>query len=332
MRPTTPQFNFAHQAGPSSPPATPTSTTFNFTGKKSRRQGIADFRNFPPIAPTIDTNGSTITPNGSGMTFSYNRFEPLDHSPRSSSPASSHHLSDSNRDSAHAQSRSSSPVEAVSESPLKKARMKITAEGNFTVEEFRESDYEGFDSDCESVLRPHQYEDAESEKARSTRAPSPRHELDDKVVNGLRDLDCGTEELDAEEEHQAWLERKRQANRRKRRSSGSVQKRSLAQSIGSDTDDEDLKPVSFEGANEAGSSARRLRRKVAGERTSLIFDDPPVGRIEEVEEPDSCEEGVAVGEVEELTDEDRWDREMPFYGQEDMDVDSDSGTDSDEEE
>ena len=197
------------------------------------------------------------------------------------------------------------------------------------MEEFRESDYEEFDSDCESVLRPHQFEDAESEKARSTRASSPRHELDDKVVNGLRDLDCGTEDKDAEEEREAWLERQREERRRKRRSSGSVQKRSLAQSIGSDTDDEDLQPVTFEGANEAGSSARRLRRKVAGERTSLIFDDPPVGRIEEVEEPDSCEDAVA-GEVEE-SEEESWDREMPFYGQEDMDVDSDEDEDDDDE-
>ena len=322
MRPTTPNFNFAHQAGPSSPPATPTTTTFSFTGKTSRRQGIASFHNFPPIAPTVQTNGGTITPNESGTTFSYNRFEPLDLSPRSSSPDSSHNLSES-EDSAPGRSRSSS-VEAISESRPKLARVKIVKEGNFTVEEFRESDYEGFDSDCESVLRPHQYEDAESEKARSTRASSPRHELDDKVVNGLRDLDCGTDENAEEEEREAWLEKQREERRRKRRSSGSVQKRSLAQSIGSDTDDEDLQPVVFDGANEAGSSARRLRRKVGGERTSLIFDDPPVGRIEEVEEPDSCEEGV-VGCVEERSDgEERW-REMAFFGEEYMDVDPEDG-------
>lgn len=218
----------------------------------------------------------------------------------------------------------------MSESPPKHARIKVVKEGNFTVEEFRESDYEAFDSDCESVLQPHQYEDAESEKARSTRASSPHHELDDGVVNGLRDLDCGTEERDAEEEREAWLEKKREERRRKRRSSGSVKKRNLAESIGSDTDDEDLQPV-FEGANEAGSSARRLRRKVAGERTSLIFDDPPVGRIEEVEEPDSCEEGVVVGEIDEGSDDgESWERELPFYGQ-DMDVDSEVEEEDDDE-
>lgn len=198
------------------------------------------------------------------------------------------------------------------------------------MEEFRDSDYEGFDSDCESVLRPHQYEDAESEKARSTRASSPH--LDERVVNGLRDLDCG-EEGDAEEKRQAWLEKQREEKRRKRRSSGSVKKRNLAQSIGSDTDDEDLQPVTFEGANEAGSSARRLRRKVDGDRTSLIFDDPPVGRIEEESEPESEDEVGVVGEVVEESESEEgedWDREMPFHG-EDMDVDS-SDDDDDEDE
>jgi len=62
----------------------------------------------------------------------------------------------------------------------------------------------------------------------------------------------------AERERKKW----------KRRSSGT--KRTLTQSIGSDTDDEDLQPVMLEGVNEVGSSARRLRRKV-GERTSLIL-------------------------------------------------------------
>ena len=54
-------------------------------------------------------------------------------------------------------------------------------------------------------------------------------------------------------------------------------------SIVRDMDDEDLQPVAFKGANEMGSSARRLRRKIKGERTSLIFDDPPP-RIEDEDE------------------------------------------------
>ena len=56
----------------------------------------------------------------------------------------------------------------------------------------------------------------------------------------------------------------------------------------------------------------------------MIFDDPPVGRIEEVEEPDSCEEGVVVGEIDEGSDdEESWERELPFYGQ---DMDATSGS------
>ena len=99
-----------------------------------------------------------------------------------------------------------------------------------------------------------------------------------------------------------------------------MQKRSLAQSIGSDTDDEDIQPV-FEGANEAGSSARRLRRKVAGEeRSSLIFDDPPE-RIEELEEPESCEEIVSLDDDDEEGQTQGVDRELPYYVQ-DMEVDS----------
>jgi hypothetical protein len=315
---------FSQRAGPSSPPATPTTASFAFnglSGKKSRRQG-AIFQDFPTITPELHDNGATIIPNG-GTTFSYNRFEPLDLSPRSSSPASSEHSDSSSEDSNPARSRSSSPVvEPISESPPKPVRIRIVKEGNFTVEEFRESDYEGFDSDSESVLRPHQYEDAESEKARSTRASSPHLDLDDGVVNGIRDLDCGTEEQERERkelEREAWVERQRLEKRRKRRSSGSVKKRNLLESIGSDTDDEDLKPVMFEGANEAGSSARRLRRKVAGERTSLIFDDPPVGRIVEESEPESI---VAGQVVESDSEEEPWGR-LPFHG-ESMDVDSSS--------
>lgn len=120
------------------------------------------------------------------------------------------------------------------------------------------------------------------------------------------------------EQREIWLEQVRAEKRRKRRSSGSVQKRSLAQSIGSDTDEEDILPK-FEGANEAGSSARRLRRKVAGERISLIFDDPPE-RIEELEEPESCEEVVSLEDEDGNEERQGVDRELPYYVQ-DMEVD-----------
>lgn len=183
-------------------------------------------------------------------------------------------------------------------------------EGNFTLEEFNKSDYEEWESGDEEVIRPHQYEDAESDRAHSVKSAG-RNDLDSRILSGFENLNCETEE----EEREAWLKEQRAARKWKRRSSGSFQKRTLSQSIGSDTDDEDLQPVTFEGANEAGSSARRLRRKVKGERISLTFDDPPP-RIDEVDEgPESCEELVEINEDDDDDDGNGQcvDRELPYY-------------------
>jgi hypothetical protein len=186
------------------------------------------------------------------------------------------------------------------------------------VEEFGDSDYEDWDPD-EDVIRPYKYEDAESEKALSVKSVS-HNDLDSRILNGLKNLQCETEE----DSREAWLEAFRAEKRRKRRSSGSVQKRTLSQSIGSDTDDEDIQPVTFD-ANDAGSSARRLRRKVNGERISLIFDDPPPRIDEEDEGPESVEEVVEIKQDEEDDDSDiNLGRELPYwrYVQQDMDVDT----------
>jgi hypothetical protein len=195
-------------------------------------------------------------------------------------------------------------------------RTKIVTEGNFTLEEFNESAYEEWESGDEDVIRPYQYEDADSEKAQSVKSSGGRRksDLDPRILDGIRDLGCGAQE----DAHEAWVKAERQRKKWKRRSSGT--KRTLTQSIGSDTDDEDLQPVMFDGANEAGSSARRLRRKV-GERSSLIFDDPPP-RIEEVDE--GCEEAVDINENEDELDR-RTMRELPYYRYvlEDMEIDSD---------
>ncbi|KAK0113907.1 hypothetical protein ONS96_014757 [Cadophora gregata f. sp. sojae] len=289
MRPTTPNYNFSRQAGPSSPPQTPTTASASFK-YKNRRNGM----HFDP----------TQLPKQNDL------------SPRSSSPSSSTHHSDSSN--SPPRSLSSSPVPPFSESPPRKPTRATVAEGNFTLEEFGESDYEGWDSDDEDVIRPHQYEDAESDRAASVRSV-PRSDIDPRVLHGLKNLQCET----TEDEREIWLEQQRAEKRRKRRSSGSVQKRTISQSIGSDTDEEDLKPVTFEGANEIGSSARRLRRKTKGERTSLIFDDPPPRIDEEDEGPESVEEIVEVNEGE--TDIEAGDiRELPYFRYvQDMDVDSD---------
>ena len=301
----TPNFNFT---APSSPPATPTTATGTMN---SRRHGM----NFSgAISARLRDE---MIPNGNVPTFSRNPFQALDSelSPRSSSPASSVRSSSSSEtDHPHPRSRSPSPSTRFASSPPDpRIRTRIVSEGNFTLKEFDEQDYEAFDSDAESIIRPHQYEDAESDRAHSARGNSPSRDIDPAIIHQIRDLHC--DEPMKFKDREVWLEKRREEKRRRRRSSGSVQKRSLAQSIGSDTDDEDLQPVQFD-ANEAGSSARRLRRKVAGERSSLIFDDPPP-RIDELEEPESCEEVVDVA------DDEQGLRQLPYYEQV-MDVDSDS--------
>ncbi|CZR57658.1 uncharacterized protein PAC_07547 [Phialocephala subalpina] len=297
MRPTTPNFNFARQAGagPSSPPQTPTTSTFN------RRHGMHITTSLP----------DQIKPTGKGSTFYYtpSNRPAATISPRSSSPDSS--ASSSAHSSSPPRSLSSSPA-PLSESPPRR-HTRIVAEGNFIVEEFADSDYEDWDSDDEEdVIRPHQYEDAESDRAPSVKSVA-RNDLDSKILSGFKNLHC-----EPEDDREMWFQQMRAERRRRRRSSASVQKRTLSQSIGSDTDDEDLKPVTFEGANEAGSSARRLRRKTAGERTSLLFDDPPPRIDEEDEGPESVEE---VLEIKDDDEESRELRELPYWYIQEMDVD-----------
>ncbi|KAH8661527.1 hypothetical protein BGZ60DRAFT_355524, partial [Tricladium varicosporioides] len=235
---------------------------------------------------------------------------PADLSPRSSSSDSSVATSDSG---SPPRSLASSPAEPMSSSPpLRKKPIIAQGKCNFTVEEFGESDYEDFDSD-DSVIHAHEYEEPDSDRPPSVKAPH-RNDLDPKIYRGFQNLNTEEDDIMGPElDREAWLEKVRAERRRKRRSSGSV-KRVFSQSIGSDTDDEDIQPVTFEGAN----SARRLRRKTAtGDRASLIFDDPPP-RIDELEEPESCEELV---DIRESDDEETGGlRELPYYVQ-DMDVD-----------
>lgn len=315
MRPATPNYNFAGgHAGQASPPQTPTTATapdtFTF---KSRRNGMHISAS---SLPEHHTNGS-IKPTGNGSSFYYTpstRPAADQLSPRSSSPDSDAHASESS--GSPPRSLSSSPIPPLSE-PLPQRTPVRIAEGNFTVEEFADSDYEDWDSE-DDVIRPSQYEDAESDRAPSVKSIT-RNDLDSRMLSGFKNLQC----VETDEEREIWLEKYRADKRRRRRSSASVQKRTLSQSIGSDTDDEDLKPVTFEGANEAGSSARRLRRKtLAGERTSLIFDDPPPRIDEEDEGPESVEEVVEIKDDDEDLDVDRELRELPYWYIQEMDVDS----------
>jgi hypothetical protein len=137
-------------------------------------------------------------------------------------------------------------------------------------------------------VRPYQYEDAESDRAKSVASVTDERQcaIDDQILSGLEALNYKDDEEDTE-----WMGATKKAWRyRKKKDSGYSSKRSFGQSIESDTDEEDLQPVVL-GKIEAGSSGRRLRRNI-GDRNSLIFDDPPFpfsfGTIDEVEkEPGS---------------------------------------------
>jgi hypothetical protein len=196
--------------------------------------------------------------------------------------------------------------------PAPEARIgRIVAQtGSFIIEEM--SDFGDSDAERPGVIRPYAIEYAESDRSRS--ASRSRPEIDQRMMYNLGNLNCSddSDETDLDEhEYQEFLAKRRAEKRRKRMSSGSIGKRTISESIGSDTDREDIR--SFLGADEAGSSARRLRRRV-GDRRSLQFQDPPPPRIDELDEPDSSEDEIFIGES--LA------RELPYYEYVSMEVDS----------
>ncbi len=222
-------------------------------------------------------------------------------------------------------------------------------EATFVIEEIGD-----FDSDCGRIptLLPDEIEEPETEHEQS---PDPnRHrrgklhiqkgfrrssahqnappDIDRNVMSGLQDFS-----LRADSDEEALLESddeessdfgetlnllliQRRAERRHRRmTSGSISKRTISESIGSDTDNEDLHAMLD--ASEVGSSARRLRRRL-GDRMSLNFTDPPPPRIDELDEPDSSDNEDDVKEL--ICDGETLARELPYYTLEyiSMEVDS----------
>jgi hypothetical protein len=196
------------------------------------------------------------------------------------------------------------------------------AEGNFTIEELRDSDVHLESDDALSVVQPDHYEDADSDSARDRYSFPTASDLDARVLaDDLEKLDCNHHS----DKREAWVRAERKNRRIKRMSSGSIHKRTLSQSIGSDTDEEDLQQID---ANEAGSSARRLRRKTLGDRASLIFDDPP-SMIVELDEPESGDEVARMQVAEPDVDVDVEElglHSLPYYymDTDSMEVDSES--------
>ncbi|KAF9630816.1 hypothetical protein BFW01_g1378 [Lasiodiplodia theobromae] len=142
----------------------------------------------------------------------------------------------------------------VSDLPQREDRTVVTVkDGDFDLEEITEDDI-GYDSDAE-VVRPDGFEDA------------GRNRDDAGISECLEELNCDDDSVNTDEELRRRWERK------KRRWSTRPFKRTHSQIVGSDTDDADLDGL---GTHEAGSGARRLRRKLNGgrrERSSLIFED-----------------------------------------------------------
>jgi hypothetical protein len=193
----------------------------------------------------------------------------------------------------------------------------VASEGHFTVKEIHENDYEGYDSEDDDVIRPHQYEDAESDRAHSVKSAA-HNDLDFRFLSGFKDLHFENEE----DGRELWLEQSRAEKRAKRRSSGGVQKRTLSQSIGSDTDDEDLQSSIFEGANKLGGGTRKLRRSLHPQETKSWDENMGAERTERAfshtQTPSSSDEDdpqdVRRQEVDTLNVETRMTPEDPIRG------------------
>ncbi|KAL2135164.1 hypothetical protein VTI74DRAFT_9481 [Chaetomium olivicolor] len=264
------------------------------------------------MAPPLLTSQTAVN----GPSFAHSgTIRPEQLSPRSTSsscPSSSD--SEDSEGSIVADPPSSAPVPERPPEPAPlapQARIgRIVTRAEFIVEEL--SDFGDSDDEQLDVIRPCAIEYAESDRSRSTSRHRP--EIDQKMMHNLGNLNCSddSDETDLDEhEYQEFLIKRRAERRRMRMSSGSIGKRTISESIGSDTDREDIR--SFLGAEEAGSSARRLRRRI-GDRRSLQFQDPPPPRIDELDEPDSSDDDIFIGES--LA------RELPYYEYVSMEVDS----------
>ncbi|KAH7395585.1 hypothetical protein BKA64DRAFT_745783 [Cadophora sp. MPI-SDFR-AT-0126] len=231
----------------------------------------------------------------------------------------------SSSNSSASSTRSLSPVPEAEESEDDNLGIsKKSMDFNFTIEEIKDSDIDKLGH--HETVWPSSYSDAEESEAITSRghSPFPSQHFGSK----LKSFDIADEEDDSDDEEvedfarQEFFLKARAAARRAKRASATsgVSKRTLSESIGSDSDIEDMEPGSFLEANQPGSSARRLRRKMGG-RTSLVFDDPPE-RIDEIDEPDSEEGIVDMEDVDfeggAASDKSKgWGDELPFYMQED---------------
>ncbi|KZZ92538.1 hypothetical protein AAL_06164 [Moelleriella libera RCEF 2490] len=168
--------------------------------------------------------------------------------------------------------------------------------------QFLIEDVDPMDSGCEGleVLYP-----AEIESIRS-RSESRHKEFDRGMTRDFKNLRCSNEapddemnvgiEVDQEAHFRDW----QRERRRKRRVSMSS---SLGKRTHSERSDSDESAAGTLDVNDVGSSAWRTRKRL--HRSSLLFQDPPAPRIDELEEPDSDED--------EFTSADPLARELPYW-------------------
>ncbi|KAL7797318.1 hypothetical protein V8C37DRAFT_370704 [Trichoderma ceciliae] len=213
---------------------------------------------------------------------------------------------------------SESESEAVYEAEPDKPKRTGSAHGPATsvleICDFTIEDVDPMDSECDGldVLYPTEIE-SEIEPPRS-RSASRHRDLDKGMMQDLENLNCSNEasdneeaELDEDDEESEFMRRQQELKRIRRVSmSSSFGKRTHSEL--SDSDDNDCALD----VNEAGSSARRFHKRV--HRGSLLFQDPPEPRIDELEEPNSSED--------EYANEMRLAQELPYHAMEMMDTDS----------
>ncbi|KAG5980664.1 hypothetical protein E4U55_003784 [Claviceps digitariae] len=165
---------------------------------------------------------------------------------------------------------------------------------DFVVEEIdpMDSEYDGLE-----ILHP---TEIESNRSRSR---SPPKEVDAGMMQDFKNLHCSNETFDDEvpglDAELVFRQRQKEIRRGRRASMSSIGKRTHSE-LGSESGESEAGGMDV---NEVGSSARRMRKRL--HRGSLLFQDPPAPRIDELEEPDS--------DAEEYDAADPLARELPFF-------------------
>lgn len=188
---------------------------------------------------------------------------------------------------------------------------------NLIVEEMSDGSGDDDDNDGVAVMYPDTIEYAESERSHS-RSRRHRGEVDESVMCDLEQLNCSDDEPSEidEAEHLNFMRRRREERGRKRMTSGSIGKRTFADSMGSDSEPEDPRNVkrvftSADGDPGPYTTPRRMFTRGGGRRrgsVQVVSEQmpPPPPRIDEIEEPDSSNEEILVNGP-------TWSRELPYY-------------------